>query len=314
MPIFSFFSSRNASSRHHDRNYALEATMKTVCDKRHLFVVGSQMARSCFPPGPQMDKCAAQLRTSGAWPSNSKWSQTIARYSSHAVLFVGDSTIRSKWATLRAMGVPDGCAAGSSGSCFVYSEANCTTFSNAALRRDFSAVVFNVGMHYLRNVEGRATSWNDYTALLTQCAQRVASAYPQARLVYMLTNSICEDKWDGPFNAQRKRMRSIEASEATPSDKYLMQWGRIGTDTINMAERVVVPSLSNGPGGAKWELIATRTREHCDCTAMHDGRHFLPLAPDLLVRLSKKLWGRAESAVGHTRRDRAAAVARTSRR
>ena len=136
---------------------------------------------------------------------------------------------------------------GSSGSCFVYSEANCTTFSNAALRRDFSAVVFNVGMHYLRNVEGRATSWNDYAALLTQCAQRVASAYPQARLVYMLTNSICEDKWDGPFNAQRKRMRSIEASEATPSDKYLMQWGRIGTDTINMAERVVVPSLSNGP-------------------------------------------------------------------
>lgn len=252
-------------------------------------------------PDNQIAKCAAQLRATESWPESRVWSAALARYAEagHAVLFIGDSTLRNKWATLLAMGVPEACTGTGGGVCYlpagVRHDEICYRRLNASLsaeeqllrwRTDFDAVVFNSGLKYLEvsSSLGRPSSaaFSTYTQGLETCAHKIAKQFPKAKLVYKLTNAICDDKWDGEY---AKRSQALRFADESPA--YATQWGRIGAATLNVAEYVAIGRVAP----RSWMFIGTRSREHCECTGPRDGRHFLPLIPNFLTRLADKLWG-----------------------
>lgn len=97
-------------------------------------------------------------------------------------------------------------------------------------------------------------------------------------MVYKLTNGVCTEKWSGPFAAAVAAQRVWHARESL---SYSMQWGQVGVESLNLAERQVARSM-------KFSLVDTRTQEHCECSGRGDGRHFLALVPDFLHRLMRK--------------------------
>lgn len=273
--------------------------------------------RGCLEePEDQIAKCAVQLTASKSWPDNHVWLASLARYAEagHAVLFIGDSTLRNKWATLLAMGVPEACSGTGGGVCYlpagVRHDEICWRRLNASLsaeaqlklwRTDFDAVVFNSGLKYLEVSSSMSRSssaaFRAYTQGLEDCARKISKQFPKAKLVYKLTNAICDEKWIDTY-----AKRSQELRKADESAMYAMQWGRIGAATLNIAEHVAiggprsVAEMNVHSNNSKlpprsWTLIGTKSLEHCECTGPRDGRHFLPLIPDFLTRLADKLWG-----------------------
>ena len=76
--------------------------------------------RGCLSkPAQQIARCAQQLNRSGAWPSPLAWNRTRFLFSAHSTLFLGDSTLRNKWAVLHEDGIRSACVNGS-GVCYRY--------------------------------------------------------------------------------------------------------------------------------------------------------------------------------------------------
>ena len=272
------------------RASAVSSFMQLVCREPGVLAAEAAGLKGCLEePRDQVAKCTAQLRDSRAWPSNETWAAALKQYSmqGQTVLFVGDSTMRNKHATLLAHGVPNVChnrhRSGQGGVCHM-STLNGTCLSHAWPSIHFDAVVYNGGGLHLLHADQR--SFKGYLDAITNCAQDIATRYPGAKLLYMLSNAICTDKWDGNFLEEIVRMRrSIQFEE---SAGYTLQWSDIGAMTLNVAEHV---AMESGYFARRWSLIGTQTRSHCECTGYRDGRHFLPLIPSFLVRLSHKIWG-----------------------
>ena len=95
------------------------------------------------------------------------------------------------------------------------------------------------------------------------------------QLIYVLTNRICVQHWRGRFAEDEAKWR-----DRTEDTAYTMQWSDIGVQSVRVAER----ELARVQG---WQLVDGFTDRHCSCTGLMDGRHFLPLAPNWLVRVAR---------------------------
>ena len=269
---------------------AVGAFMQRVCRLDRVRAVESTMAEGCLetPPG-QLQRCASQLHASRTWPADAAWANALSRFSTGRVLFVGDSALRNKYASLRASGVGEACTPGkTSGVCYLPTgNSACTDLASGnAATSHFDAVVYNFGNHYIHPRMANTTrSVSDFMAQIASCAKQLKERYPKAILVYKMTNALCAEKWDGKFAANAASMRLSEERK-----DYHLQWSGVGSHTLNVAEQTLYHEKLSDAG---WKLLGTRTRLHCECSAMHDGRHFLPLIPDFLVRLSEIVWGDA---------------------
>jgi len=281
----------------------VRAFIRSVCRLPQATSYEARGPRGCLErPVDQIDACVAQLEARRTWPAKQALAQAMGRFSArgHAVLFVGDSTLRNKWAAITHMAplADSGCQENGTGVCYVPTQdpqnvsklptAICPLASIQRLQNvTFDAVVFNYGLHYIRCFDHkcRPKCLEDYQEALEECMHVLSATFKSSKMVYKATNYICSQKWDGSFAAYAKQMEfAEEASE------YTFQWGSVGSMTLNVAEHEVVRAKAASVAGG-WELIGTRTREHCECTGDRDGRHFLPLIPDFLVRLSERIWG-----------------------
>jgi hypothetical protein len=91
----------------------------------------------------------------------------------------------------------------------------------------------------------------------------------------MLTNRICISSWRGGFFEQAQLMEN-----RTEDLNFNMQWSDIGVQSVRVAEREVAREQG-------WVLLDGQTAHHCSCSGLKDGRHFLPLVPNFLVRLTR---------------------------
>ena len=83
--------------------------------------------------------------------------------------------------------------------------------------------------------------------------------------------------WRGTFAEDALKWR-----DRTEDPDFTMQWSNIGVQSIRVAER----ELARVQG---WQLVDGFTERHCSCSGLLDGRHFLPLAPNFLVRVARLL-------------------------
>jgi len=247
---------------------------------------GTDAAHAClFRPVGQAALCAEQLKATDSWPNASALALARSTFFNMSVLLVGDSTLENKQRVLDlVLHVNSSCKRGP-GSCFVSLGRHLTRspkaspsvrdFERSGLRRDFDVVVFNDGMHYLSPHYPNRTSFSGYLSQLRDCAGMLTSQYPQARLVYMLTNRICISSWRGGFFEQAQLMEN-----RTEDLNFNMQWSDIGVQSVRVAEREVAREQG-------WVLLDGQTAHHCSCSGLKDGRHFLPLVPNFLVRLTR---------------------------
>ena len=250
------------------------------CNKQ-VFPPGTDHAHACLSaPAGQAEACARQMNTSNSWPNQSSLTAARDAFQNMSLLLVGDSTLENKQLFLqRLLHVNDSCKSGH-GSCFISVGRHLTRTPKACPniggsgRTDFDVIVFNAGMHFLSPFYPNRPSFSQYWQSLRSCAQLLMKRYRRSRLVYMLTNRICENQWRGAFAAGAERMRG-----ETETPTYTMQWSDIGVQSVRVAERELARELG-------WLLLDGHTADHCQCSGLKDGRHFMPLVPNFLARLA----------------------------
>ena len=233
----------------------------------------------------QVQTCAEKLHSTRSWPIYDEFGSATQIFNEFSTLFFGDSTIHNKWVTLKRAGIKDACFNGT-GICYLQlrKPTACEDPFNGDKQRnyraDFDFVVYNFGMHYLEDKRS-GRNYEDYSKAIGDCAESLGKRYPRTSFIFSLTNDICVDKWDGKFARAAAEGSTYMAEEGVD---YPLQYSSIGTATMNVAAHELVRHFA-----PRWSIISTRTRDHCECTGMQDGRHFLALIPDFLVRLSSKL-------------------------
>ena len=262
---------------------SLSRFMSTVNCMAKQHAPGTDGPHAClFRPAGQLGACAAQLNATGAWPTVSELTGVEATLRNTSLLIVGDSTLESAHVVLQEVlkQTRSSCQTGA-GNCFVRAGKQRIERRPKACpeslpsRGDFDVILFNAGMHFLSPAYRERPGFTEYFRMLRECAASLRQHYPQALPIYMLTNRICEESWRDAFAADAVRMRG-----RTESYSYNMQWSDIGVQTVRVAER----EMAREQG---WLLLDGRTADHCACTGLRDGRHFLPLMPHLLLRVAR---------------------------
>ena len=267
-------------------------------------------------PHGQAEECAQQLNASNSWPSASATASTQAAFLNKSVLMIGDSTLANKARALSRVYCAESICQSTSGTpgfCFHHpheravwdaavcspGHANCSVEEkvrnslnfgsgrpvacgnsfNFTNRTDFDAIIFNAGMHFVSSLYRTRLTFTQYMAELDSCVSLLTAQYPRAKRLYMLTNNVCTSAWRDDF--ARNALRMVALTESLDPD-YNMQWSDVGVVSVRVAEREV--ARRHG-----WRLIDPHTADHCACSGLRDGRHFVPLVPNFLRRIASEL-------------------------
>ena len=153
--------------------------------------------------------------------------------------------------------------------------------AHATSRTDFDLVVWNApGLWFMHLNPVRRATWeltaDEYSLLLRNCSRELRTMFPRVVLLYKLTNNVCDSNFDANW-AQAAVMWTHRASE--PSAQMALT--AAGSRSM---QRIEVSTVQ--PEG--WTVIDPKVRLHCDCSAHTDGRHYLPLVPQFVVRVVEK--------------------------
>lgn len=203
----------------------------------------------------------------------------------------------------RVMGIRDACNSGP-GVCFHGSYDRMCDVNPTLTRRNFQVLIWNAGLHFMHLQPLRTgLSEVEYELRLRRCGERLGALFPKAIRIYKHTNQICSERFTGAYatSVALWKQRSIQ------DEMFSMQFDEIGAATV-----VAIESKSLSDSG--WSLMATGThvqlprRSHglvnssrfsarssaaeggvCSCTGMQDGRHYVPIIPHFVLRLSERI-------------------------
>lgn len=244
------------------------------------------------PPADELDSCVTNLQLASRWPSQAERAEAARWFgTATATMFVGDSTIEDKVYYLQhPLGVRSACHDGP-GVClssFGPIKPQCYheewrpehAFPGRGTRRkDFGVVVWNMGLHHLHlkpsRVPGGWLNFSTYQANLRRCSNKLRRAFPNALIVYMLTNDICNSRLAGNYSRDIKYWQT-----RTEDPDYDMQMSAIGPRALHVAERAVASEFGN-------VLVDPRTAGRCECTGEQDGRHYPLLIPHFVTRVHR---------------------------
>lgn len=117
-------------------------------------------------------------------------------------------------------------------------------------------------------------------AALKRNAAALQNKYPNAKHVYVLTNRMCSNGFDGVLgeNVKTWHERSGRHGNASSLHDDRMQFSHVGTDNWNRAEQ----ELSKD-GWAIFDPAVSAA--DCACTPSKDGRHYLAVATSFWERM-----------------------------
>ncbi len=256
--------------------------------------------------GPCYDRraCLAELERRGQGRQDA--SRLAALFRNTSMLVLGDSVNLYRAKRLERAGLQRNCGEGlgraeaeakGKGVCyhphnnFVHtwcaSEARREKFSQ---RRDFDVVFWNYGgLHRLHLLPARPitvpgprgpiqigtlTTSQEYKEGLETCAKVVSERYPNAKIVYVLTNDVCSQNFAGPYAAAA---RTWATKQNDPM--YDMQMTSVGVRTLRTHERAMARSMGH-------TVLDPQNDGLCACTAKGDGRHYVDTDPRTLGRLA----------------------------
>jgi len=242
------------------------------------------------PSKSELDQCAHDMSAHSLWPTGAELLTAAHLFNRSRSLFIGDSTVENKWLYLRDIhGVTSACTKNTTGVCMAGGMDSRESMGPmkcdwrfATKRTDFNFVLWNLGLWHLQLKPNRSgvfpLTFTQYMTNLHTCAQHITKTFPNALIMYKMTNVMCTEKLTvgGAQDAA-----AAWASKST-YPQYDMQLTAIGTRSLHAAERTLA-------GQRRIQLIDPHLGGLCHCTGYGDGMHYAPLIPHFICQVSDVL-------------------------